>query len=281
VKAALFAIAIAAVGLSQGSARAEVQDCLEIVSLPAVLTSQGVHCFKKDLAISATSGVAITINTNNVIIDMNGFKLGGLGAGPGTAAIGIYALDRQNITIRNGTIRGFSRNVFLDATSKNSSTGHLVELIRSERATLAGIMAEGRNIVVRDNLVYDTGNSEVTTGVNGIIVKLGGQNSVTRNIVGNVAQLTSARGITVEDSPNSVVSGNEIRQIFANSAIGILVVDSSSIVVKDNVLATGVGGDQGISATNSPNSACLDNVIVGFPTSVDGCALADGNRGVP
>lgn len=275
----MLAFAGLACALLSSAARAEVEDCIEIFVVPAVIIQQGVHCFKRDLNTSSTTGAAITVNVHNVTIELNGFKLGGLGAGPGTEAIGIYALDRQNVTIRNGTIRGFAQNIFIDATSLNSgSTGHLVELIRSERASLAGIMAEGRNIVVRDNLVYDTGNSEVTTVSSGIIVQLGSENSVTRNVVGTVAQLTAARGIAVNASPNSVVSGNEIRKIFANSAVGILATNSALVVIKDNVLATGLGGDEGISVTNSALSSCLDNVIAGFPTAIDGCSLVDGNR---
>jgi len=37
-----------------------------------------------------TSGNAITIATNNVVLDLNSFKLGGLSAGLGTNANGIY-----------------------------------------------------------------------------------------------------------------------------------------------------------------------------------------------
>src|SRR4249920_3466180 len=69
-----------------------------ITSLPAVITTQGTWCLKQDLATTVTSGSAITINTNNVTIDCNDFKLGGLGAGLATLANGIYSLNRVNAT---------------------------------------------------------------------------------------------------------------------------------------------------------------------------------------
>src|SRR6266571_814513 len=88
-------------------ARAETVNCTAITSLPAVITVQGIYCFTGDLATGITSGNAIDIQTNNVVLDLNGFKLGGLAAGPGTQASGIHAFDRQNLTIKNGTVRGF------------------------------------------------------------------------------------------------------------------------------------------------------------------------------
>src|SRR6185369_2787721 len=59
-----------------------------ITTLPAVITTQGTWCLKQDLATAITSGNAITINTGNVTIDCNDFKLGGMSAGLATQAIG-------------------------------------------------------------------------------------------------------------------------------------------------------------------------------------------------
>ena len=110
----LFATMAVTAALLTTSAKAEVTDCQEILSIPVVITTQGIHCLKSDKVSSATSGNIIDIQANNVTIDMNGFKLGGLGAGTGTSAIGIFAQDQKNITIRNGSIRGFETGVLLD-----------------------------------------------------------------------------------------------------------------------------------------------------------------------
>ena len=81
-------------------ARAETIDCTALTSLPTVITTQGIYCLTGNLSTSMTTGEAITINTNNVTIDLNGYKLGGLGAGDGTQTNGIYAYQRKNITIK-------------------------------------------------------------------------------------------------------------------------------------------------------------------------------------
>ena len=95
-------------------AQAETVNCTAITSLPYTISTQGVYCLTDHLSTAITTGNAITINTNNVVLDLNGFKLGGLSAGLGTQAHGIYAYQRQNITIKNGTVRGFFIGIYLD-----------------------------------------------------------------------------------------------------------------------------------------------------------------------
>jgi hypothetical protein len=102
-------LALFARGLGPNPARAETVKCRAIRALPAIITVQGVYCLRSDLSTAITSGSAIDIRTNNVGRDLNGFKLGGVDAGPGTEAWGIYASNRQNIAIENGTVRGFYR----------------------------------------------------------------------------------------------------------------------------------------------------------------------------
>lgn len=138
-------------------ARAETVNCTPISALPAVITVQGVYCLKGNLATAMPSGNAIDIQTNNVVLDLNGFKLGGLSAGLGTNTFGIYALERQNITIKNGTIRGFRQGIVLDGSF--ASQGHIVEDIRADQNTQVGIHVGGSGNIVRNNQVVATGGT--------------------------------------------------------------------------------------------------------------------------
>src|SRR5690242_11044818 len=88
-----------------------------ITSLPAIIDTAGTWCFNKDLNTANNSGTAISINSDNVTIDCNGFKLGGLAAGESTNEGGIVSYDHRNITIRHCNIRGFSFGVSLYASS--------------------------------------------------------------------------------------------------------------------------------------------------------------------
>ena len=154
-----------ALALGAAPARAETVNCTAITSLPALITVQGIYCFTGNLSTSIATGNAIDIQTNNVIVDLNGFKLGGLGAGPGTVAIGIHALNRQNLTIKNGTIGGFLHGVFLQ--DSGLSAGHVVEDIRADQNTYTGIQVIGTGDIVRNNQVVATGGSTVTGTTNG------------------------------------------------------------------------------------------------------------------
>ena len=73
------------------------------------------------MSTAVASGAAITINANNVTLDCNGYKIGGLGAGVGTDAYGVRATDRLNTTVRRCGIRGFHRAIAFDGT--NASGG--------------------------------------------------------------------------------------------------------------------------------------------------------------
>ncbi len=247
--AALAGLAAIAVLLPLSAARAEVQDCIPITALPAVIVQQGVHCLKQDLATSMTTGNAITINANNVILEMNGFKLGGLGAGAATQARGIYALNRQNITIRNGSVRSFWTNITLDNQSPGGSSGHIVEDMRVEAARYVGIWVIGSRVIVRNNFVFDTGNSSINAFAYGIAVQDGGGHVVTGNVVTDVTETGETWGI-YSNSARAIVQSNKVTNT-SNGVYGIY---------------------------NIGIAACLDNVVSGFSTPLSGCSLNNGNR---
>jgi len=58
-----------------------------IESLPATISRQGVWCLRKNLSASIGNGNAITIATNDVTIECNDFRGGGLAAVPTSAAL--------------------------------------------------------------------------------------------------------------------------------------------------------------------------------------------------
>src|SRR5262245_41049205 len=139
VKLAASLLVVLTVALGAVAVWAETVNCTPITSLPAVITVQGIYCFTGNLDTAMTSGDAIAIIANNVVLDLNGFKLGGLAAGSGTNANGIAANNRKNITIKNGTVRGFFRGINLN---NDGSQGHVVEDVRAEYC--AGDLCTGR-----------------------------------------------------------------------------------------------------------------------------------------
>ena len=201
----LFALVVSAT-----PARAETVNCTAITALPAVITVQGVYCFTGDLSTAMTVGDAISIQTNNVILDLNGFKLGGLAAGPGTAANGIRAIDRDNITIKNGTVRGFKRGILF-----NGGQGHVVEDIRADQNTFIAIDIHSTKSIVRNNQVVATGATVSGGNSNaiGILVTSGGDGArvLNNDVIDTVKQGTgTATGIAIEDLVGGLAVNNRI-----------------------------------------------------------------------
>lgn len=143
---------------------------------------QGHYCFDRNLATAITTGNAITVNSDFVVIDLNNFKLNGGSAGVSTNAIGIFSLSHRNITIRNGNIRGFKLAIYFHGTS---SGGHVIENNVLDGNTVGGALLIGDTMVVRDNIVANTGGSTQSSYSYGIAVDATEIVSIRDNTVSN------------------------------------------------------------------------------------------------
>ncbi len=230
----LFLTMAVAAALLTTSARAETINCIEITAIPAIITVQGVHCLKSDKVSFVPNGNQIEIQTNNVSIDLNGFKLGGLGAGAATNTIGIFAQDHKNITIRNGTIRGFRIGVLLDQDA-GSSSGHLLENLLLERNKRIGAQVEGSGNVIRNNRVKNTGPGDLSSSAIGIDVQNASNTVIANNVVSGTSEDFSASGITVFESTLIEVRNNTILDTKdATTKLGIEIDDSTDVIVFGN-----------------------------------------------
>lgn len=257
-----------------GPARAAQSDdsCTGFIgSVPAAITQQGTWCLRHDLSGNLTYGEAIDIRTNNVTIDCNHFKLGNLAAGAGTAALGIAATDRRNITVRNCIVRGFSKGIALEG----AGGGHLVEDNILDGNTSIGLSVLNDGSIVRRNRVLDTGGSSVFANVAGILTTES-VDIVDNTVSGVVAPAGSngnARGIRTWGAYDASVSGNRVRGVQADGtgiSFAVSNQESARVILRDNDLS-GDGTDVGISCHDNSGYA-LQNTINGFVEPVVGCA---------
>jgi hypothetical protein len=196
-----------------------------------------------------TSGVAIAITGNNVVLDLNGFKLDGNG-GLATTAIGIAGDDRRNVTIKNGTVRGFMTGISL--SDSGVSQGHVVEDIRADHNTITGIFVSGRGILIRHNLVIATGGGTCCgTGTAAIGITAGGigprvldNDVIDTNSPGDVG----SRGI---DFRASVVGGLAVNNRITNADTSIFYDDTATGKYRDNLTGGAGGYFGGTSAGNN------------------------------
>ncbi|MDJ0612880.1 MAG: right-handed parallel beta-helix repeat-containing protein [Rhizobiaceae bacterium] len=271
-----------ATSLSFGASHssAEVNQCTEITSVPAVINVQGVYCLKGNLTTSMTSGAAIRINTNNVTIELNGWKLGGSAAGLATNASGIYADDRKNITIRNGTIRGFRTGIGIDGSAASSS-GHLIEdmLVNGNRA--AGIRVSGNNNTIRNNRITNTGPSSLTLSATGIEISSGKNISIYGNTVSGLNSASAVAGIKMNYVANVEVRDNRIFDLLnGNSKEGITSGNVHRLTIRNNTVTTENGGFNSSGIKNLASSqavACVGNIVNGFANNIGGCHALVGN----
>ena len=234
-------------------AQAETTNYTAITSLPYVIYTQGVYCFTGNLSTNMTSNVAIAINANNVTIDMNGYKLGGLAAGDGTTARGIGSYQRKNITIRNGVVRGFLVGIDLsDDSPFVASQGHVVTGILADQNTYVGIRVAGRGMTVRRNQVVDTGGSTVTNSGSGIAV-YGHGNNIFDNQVSTTTSMSTndAYGIILVNADNSMLKDNRLSETVALGSAtshGIHITNSNDVIARNNLISL---ADSGIYYLNS------------------------------
>ena len=227
-----------------------------IDSLPATITTQGVWCLRKHVSTAQTSGAAILVGANNVTIDCNDFKLGGLAAGEGSSALGIQASSQANLTVRNCNIRGFQRGIDVSGGS-----GHLVEDNRFDNNLLAGIqLVSVGNSLVRGNRVFDTGGWVGNAHLYGIRCSVEGASScdVLDNAIDGIfsveGSVYSLRGILV-GGVGSRVAGNSVRGLLPGSADvawGVISSDGPTFVDGNEItLPTGAAGAYGFSCAQA------------------------------
>jgi hypothetical protein len=124
----------------------------EITTLPATITLPGTYYLKQNFQVNMVSGDALLINASDVTVDFNGHTISNLAAGPTVTARAVRAINRNNITIRNGRIIGFNRGIEIEShphTDSNVSSGHLVEDIYVSRCNFVGVIVAGGNGTVR------------------------------------------------------------------------------------------------------------------------------------
>ena len=266
--AAVFAGALLA---STPAAAAESYDnCTGFIdSLPATVSTQGVWCLRKNVSMNLTTGTAINVTVNNVTIDCNDFKVGGLAAGPTTQAFGIVASGRMNTTVRRCGVRGFNRGIWLDGS------GHLVEDNRLDANTYGGIIVSGDGNRIVGNRVIDTGGGPlaVSSGIHA-------SGDVVDNAVDAVfatGDNTSPFGIVATEL-GAEISGNRVRGLVATGTGKAIGQQASGVaqVIAGNRVAGPAGNGTGILASGAA-SFCKDNVVYGFQTTYSSCDTSAGN----
>ena len=239
-----------------------------IETIPAVISTQGTWCLHHDVATAVTTGYAIDIQANNVTIDCNGFKIGGMSAGTASSARGVHAFDRLNITVRNCGIRGFYTGILL-----NFGGGHLVEDNRLDQNLRVGIfVANGGNSRVQRNRVFDTGGA---TG-DAFSVGIQAQADVLDNTVAGAftsEPTSSISGIRLTGDGNAA-RGNQVSDLLVTgvgAAIGIFANGAHQSVSANTITNVPAVAGTGITGAGVNSTFCRNNEVTGFSAGISDC----------
>jgi hypothetical protein len=237
--------------------RAETTKCTEIMSTPYVIPAPGIYCLNNSLTGS------INIQASDVVLDLNGHVLQSATPGSGSA---VSAFDRANITVRNGTIRGYHTAIQIGGRGSRS---HLIERLRITDSADNAILLEGDGSVVRHNMLlnngYDPGPGArfvLYAGGDGIHIA---DNQVVESGIGATGEVvgirTNGSGVAVE---RNVVSNAEVGTHYSR---GIIVNGSASArnsVVGNRVVNMKIGIMNGFGFAGP--AVFMDNTVGGAST---------------
>lgn len=267
-------LGLAVIGALEAAAWADTVKCDRISSVPTAISSPGVYCLDRHLTTGIASGAAIVIQSSNVTLDLAGFTLAGT-AGPAGTAFGIQAVGRRNVTIRDGTVRGFEEGISLSGGANN-----VVERIRAERNTLRGIgNVGGERNIVRQSQVFETpGRMVGPTFFAPSALAVGGTGSrAVDNDVFGFPSTAAVNGVGIAvGGLGVVVQGNRIgNPKDAGPSIGIAVDPGSShVLVIDNRITTVETGVLADALTR-----CRDNFFAGITgLLMDSCTDVGNNN---
>ena len=185
----------------------------------------------------------IKIDSDNVTIDLMGYSLIGTGSG---LEDGIYISSGENVEIRNGTVRGFSKyGIYgFGSVSKN----YRIINIRATSNGQGGIYLLGSSHLVKDCMVCDNGASAVDS-VYGIYTSTGA--TLTGNTVNNNGASAMQNVYGIRAGFGSVVTGNTAcyngDSAIGKDVYGIYLIGNALV---DQNTAYGNGGTNMSSPTN-------------------------------
>ena len=253
----------------------EVEPRIAISSLPYTISVSGSYYLTGDVQVDPCAPTdGITVEVNDVTIDLAGFSLIGAGGPP----FGIYMNARSNVEIRNGTVRNFGHGIY----AANNGKEHRIIDVRVVSNMAQGIWLFGNGYLVKDCTTAEnggagirvedgctvTGNTVYKNQQNGINVGAGC--TVTANtaygneghgihagtgctIIGNTARLNTGNGIDF-DGLGTIADNTADR----NGGHGISV-NSGAVVARNSCSENTLDGIKASSGNHIVGNDCGGN----------------------
>ena len=222
----LLTCALPSAALAQKAAAAKCQ----FVDPALPITASGTWCLRANVV-----GRGIVIDSSNVVLDLRGYSIVNDGTATQPAefegnVVGVLSQNRDNITVRNGIIRGFDFGVHLGYPA--GVRGNLtVEKLFIQGARKRGISVLGYDAVnILDNIITGTGPMDST----GIYAN-GRTDAYNNNVNLSVLTITGnrvhdtrvaapgkygwwhARSISALDASSTIIENNIVTDVYNDS----------------------------------------------------------------
>lgn len=207
-----------------------------IKAIPTTINVSGVYTLGANLISASSTTDAITVNADNVVIDMAGYGIKGTGETHGIIVNG------KGVEIRNGSVSGFYNGIIgnnggvrILSVKVTSVYNYPILIIgdgnRIKDCTVTGGNATG--IVVQGFGSLITGNTVYGEAYSGSGIYSGGANCISGNTV------FSNPGSGIIAYPGSAVLGNTVHN---NSVKGINN-ETGNALINDNAVYGNAGGN--------------------------------------
>jgi len=212
----------------------EIEARIPISTVPFNITSSGSYYFTGNLTLTTLDTHAITINADNVTIDLNGFVLTGPGEAAGNSGYGIEGEGQNQVTIGNGVIRQFR----LEGIGFNNSANLTVENVRVENCGGTGIHGYS-HLVVINSMTYENGSYGI----------LANGDLIARDCI---SASNGYKGIGASGSGSSIIGCI----IYDNDHAGVSVGACSTVINNTSYNNGNAGILTGYNCTVTNNTAC-------------------------
>lgn len=278
----LFALLLGLSAIVASTANAETTKCKAITKLPFTITTSGVYCLTKNLPFlvsgtPVTSGNAITINADDVVLDLNGHVLSNDAAGNTTTTHGIEAVGRSNVVVKNGIVRGFQYGINIQGGGENN----VVDNINADANLIIAIINDASHGIVSHNRVTNTGNSSFASEFAYGICATGDHVRIFDNSISGVSATGSGDalgiGCTTGAPTHAVVRNNMISDVSSPSGVlvvGIYFHGGSNNIATGNQISD---IDIGIDYANAGTGTYMNNLVVNAGVSAYSGGTAAGS----
>jgi len=234
----------------------------KITKLPYPITAPGYYYLTGNLSYT---GNAITVNANDVTIDLMGFSL----TGPGTGGpIGI-TINGSNVEVRNGTVSGW----YIGIWGEGPSNARVINA--RANGNIYGIWLNGNNHLIKGCMA-----SQGTFGAGvGLTV---GSGTISDSTVRDFTGTTYAAAIYSMAGP-STITGNAVLNCTGAGVRGIYAAGPATIshnsVINCSIGISGAGGGSVIGNAVRANSGQSGTIYQINPNNFDQNANSgDGNH---